>query len=202
MNIAKPKMRKLSILDFIAFLASIGMISWIITDFFGGMFIWSITYPFIIVPIVLLFTFSLIETTISLVRIRTQTSKVKIFSHGMVLISFLALSLYHSEIFKSEKLMTAVLSDDLNQLRLTLRKNGNAEIESMGMFGHTKTFHGKFRIDNDLILFSVKPYDSDFIPDTILIDRQQNALFIEKDARGNFQTEKIWLNHFEIEAKK
>ncbi len=98
--------------------------------------------------------------------------------------------------------MTAVLKDDLYHYRLILRKNGNVENQANGMFGFSQTFHGKYKIENDFIIFSEKPYDNDFIPDTLLIDKEQNALFIEKDSKGNFRTEKEWLNHFEIETSE
>lgn len=94
--------------------------------------------------------------------------------------------------------MTAILKDDLSHFRLILRKNGNAENQVNGMFGFSKTFHGKFKIENDLIIFSEKPYANDFIPDTLLIDKEQDALFMEKDSNGKFRTEKEWLNHFKI----
>ena len=79
------------------------------------------------------------------------------------------------------------------------RENGNVENKESGVFGFSQTHHGKYKIEKDLIIFSERPYDTDFIPDTLLIDTNQNALFKEKDSKGNFRTEKEWLNHFKIE---
>ncbi|MBU2557267.1 MAG: hypothetical protein KJ578_05735 [Bacteroidetes bacterium] len=192
----------LSAYDIIAIISAAGLLSWIITDFFGGMIIWLLSYSLIIIPITLLYIFSITETIASIVRKGKQTSKIKLTAHGIVLFSILIFNLYRSEIFKSESIMSAVLKDDLYHHRLILRKNGNVENQTNGMFGFRETFHGKYKIESDLIIFSEKPYDNDFIPDTLLIDRKQGALFMEKDSIGNFRTNKEWLNHFEIEENK
>lgn len=143
--------------------------------------------------------FYFLYTFISLARTGKQTSKVKLSAHGIVIFAILAFNLYHSEIFKSATIMSAVLKDDLYHYRLILRENGNVENQANGPFGFSKTYKGKYKIENDLIIFSEKPYENSFIPDTLLIDKQQGALFMEKDAHGDFRTEKEWLNHFEIE---
>ena len=189
---------KISSYDIIAIISAVGLIGWIITDFFGGMIIWLLSYGLIIIPIILLYTFSIFDTIISLIRKGNRTSKIKLTAHGIVLLSIFVFNLYHSEVFKSKRIMTAILKDDLSHFRLILRKNGNAENQVNGMFGFSKTFHGKFKIENDLIIFSEKPYANDFIPDTLLIDKEQDALFMEKDSNGKFRTEKEWLNHFKI----
>lgn len=194
--------RKLSVYDIIAIISAVGLIGWIITDFFGGMILWALSYGVIIIPIFLLYILSITDTVVSLIRKGKQTSKIKLIAHGIVLFSIFAFNLYHSEVFKSERIMTAVLKDDLYHYRLILRKNGNVENQTNGMFGFSQTFHGKYKIENDLIIFSEKPYDNDFIPDTLLIDKEQDALFMGKDSYGKFQTEKEWLNHFEIEEIK
>ena len=195
----KNRKSKLSTYDIIAIISAVGLIGWIITDFYGGMVIWLLSYGLIIIPLILLYIFSFIDTSISLIRKGKQTSKTKLTAHGIVLFSILIFNLYHSEIFKSDRIMTAVLKDDLYHYRLILRKNGAVENQASGMFGFSQTFHGKYKIENDLIIFSEKPYDNDFIPDTLLIDKEQKALFMEQDSKGNFRTKKEWLNHFEIE---
>lgn len=193
---------KLSAYDIIAVISAIGLIGWIITDFFGGMIIWLLSYGLIIIPMISLYTFSVFDTLISLIRKGKQTTKIKLTAHGIVLLSIFAFNLYHSEIFKSERVMTAVLKDDLYHYRLILRKNGNVENQANGMFGFSQTFHGKYKIKDDFIIFSEKPFDNEFIPDTLLIDKEQDALFMEKDSNGNFRTKKVWLNHFEIEKSE
>jgi hypothetical protein len=68
-----------------------------------------------------------------------------------------------------------------------------------GAFGYNERFKGKYFMIGDTIIFKVKPYDNDFIPDTMLIDREQNAIFMERNDAGEFRRKKEWLNHFKIE---
>lgn len=193
---------KFSTYDIIAILSAVGLIGWLITDFFGGMIIWLFSYGLIIIPVILLYTFSVFDTIISLIRKGKRASKIKLTAHGIVLFSILVFNLYHSEVFKSKPIMTAILKDDLYYYRLVFRKDKTVENQINGFMGFSQTMYGKYNIENDLIIFDPKPYDNDFIPDTMLIDKKQNLLFIEKDKNGNFRTEKEWLNHFEIEEEK
>lgn len=197
--VTEKKHNKISGYNIVAIISAFGLIGWIITDFFGGMILWLFSYGLFIIPIILLYVFSFFDTLISLLRKGTGTSKTKLTAHGIVLLVILGFNLYHSELFKSKRIMTAVLNDDLFHYRLIFRENGNVENQENGVLGISGTYHGKYKIEKDLIIFSEKPYDNDFIPDTLLIDRNQNALFMEKDSKGNFRTEKEWLNHFEIE---
>jgi len=192
---------KFSAYDIIAIISSVGLIGWIITDFFGGMIIWLLSYGLIIIPIIILYTFSIFDTIISLIRKGYRTNKIKLTAHGIVLISIFVFNLYHSEVFKSEPIMTAVLKDDLYHYRLVFRKDKTVENQIIGFMGFSETMYGQYKIENDLIIFNPKPYDNDFIPDTMLIDKKQNVIFMEKDKNGNFRTEKEWLNYFEIEEE-
>ena len=195
----EKRKHKISTYDIIAIISAVGLIGWIVTDFYGGMILWLFSYGLVIIPIILLYSFSLVDTLISLIRKGKKTSKTKLIVHSIVLLTILSFNLYHSEIFKSKIKMTALLKDDLYHYRLIFRENGDVDNEANGAFGFSQTYHGKYKIENNLIIFSKKPYDNDFIPDTLLIDRNQNALFMEKDAEGKFRTKKEWLNHFEIE---
>ncbi|SFT86986.1 hypothetical protein SAMN04489724_2455 [Algoriphagus locisalis] len=197
--VAEEKQNRITGYDVVAIISGLGIVGWIITDFFGGMIIWMFSYGVIISSIVLLYVFSFLDTLISLFRKGKATSKVKLVAHGTVLLVILGFNLYHSELFKSKSIMIASLKDDLFYYRLIFRENGNVENQINGFFGFSETYHGKYKIEKDLIIFSEKPYDNDFIPDTLLIDKSQNALFMEKDSNGDFRTEKNWLNHFEIE---
>ena len=186
---------RITITDIIAIVSSIGLIVWIITDFYGGMIIWFLSYGVLILPIVLLYIFSLIETLISTFRKDKRKSRIKLTAHFLVLMTILSLNIYHSEILKSDIVMTAVLKDDLSLQKLTFRENGDVENKVSGMLGFTETYHGKYKVQGNLIIFSVKPYDNDFVPDTLLVNRNQKALFKEKDSNGNFIEKKEWLNH-------
>ncbi len=59
--------------DIIAINSGIGIIGWIITDFFGGMIIWMLSYDLIILPILLLYI-------ISLIRNGKRVSKTKLIN--------------------------------------------------------------------------------------------------------------------------
>ncbi len=95
--------------------------------------------------------------------------------------------------------MTARMDDDLFHYTLILRENGTCENEIRGYLGFSERHKGHYRFQGDTIIFSKIPYDTkNFIPDTILIDKEKNAIFIEQDTSGKFCREKKWLNHFEI----
>lgn len=102
------------------------------------------------------------------------------------------------ELFKSPAVVKAAMYDDLFSYHLTLRENGSCEGTVIGMLGFTEKFHGAYSMKGDTIIFSKIPYDNDFIPERILLDRDQNAIFIGKDENGDFSREKIWLNHFKL----
>ena len=100
-----------------------------------------------------------------------------------VLISVLVIigvtELFKSEIFKSKILLTADLKDDLSNINLILRKNHTFEIRSTTIFSE-KRFAGKYKIDNNKIIFLTRHYDSDFIPDTLTIYQKKLILKFNK----------------------
>ena len=103
------------------------------------------------------------------------------------------------DLFKSEKILTATLKDDQFYYTLVFRENGRCENQVSGIFGFQKVFQGKYKFQGDTIIFSKKPYDNDFIQDTLLIDRKEKAIYINKDKEGKFITKKEWLNYLEIQ---
>ncbi|HLV51877.1 MAG TPA: hypothetical protein VKY44_07980, partial [Flavobacterium sp.] len=102
------------------------------------------------------------------------------------------------DIFKSPRTLTATLRDDIFHYTLIFREDGIVENEINGIFGFRETIKGNYRIEGDTIIFSKIPYDNDFIPEQLLIDREQNAIFIIKNKDGNFIRKKEWLNYLEI----
>ena len=185
--------------DFIAILSAIGIIGWIVSGFFGGMILFLISSTLIIIPILLLYLVSAVDLLINIRNKGKSTSRIKLVSHGIIILSIIIFNLYNSELFKSEIILSAILKDDLFHYRLVLRENGVVENQINGFLGFEETHYGKYSIENEEIIFSIKPYVNDFIPDTLLLDRKQNAIFINKDSNGKFRIEKSWLNHFEIE---
>ena len=191
-------MNKKRIFDIIAIVSTLGILCWISTDFFGGMIIYLLSYGRIIIPIILLYILSFGNTLISFKYRRFRQNKIQIISHGIVILAIILLYLFQSDLLKSKRVLTATLKDDQFLYTLIFRKNGTCENDIVGMFGFEEVYHGKYEFHGDTIVFQKKPYDNDFIPDTLLIDKSEKAIFIEKDKMGNFYKTKEWLNHFEI----
>ena len=76
--------------------------------------------------------------------------------------------LLKSEFFKSQIVLEARLDDDLSGLSLLLRKNGDFEMESSSVF-YSETFSGKYKMKGNKIIFLDRPYDNDFVPDTVTV---------------------------------
>lgn len=190
--------KKFSGFELLSIFSSIGIIGCIIGCFLGGSTFFMLLYgPMFL--ILLVYIVSAIETLVSLLQKGMSISSVKLFSHGLVFITIILSSLYESETFKSDRIMTAVLKDDLFNYRLIFREDGTVENQINGVFAYYEIQFGKYTIQNDTIVFSINPYDNDFIPDTLLMDKKNNALFFNLDENGKFNTEKTWLNYFEIE---
>lgn len=190
---------KFSFFNVIAIVSSVGIVAWIITDFFGGMMLWLFSYWFVFLPIILLYIGSFFESAVTVIRDGKKRNEIKLYSHLSVIGVILLFNLYHSEVFKAKSILTATLKDDLYHYTLIFRENGKVENHASGIFGYTETFEGDYFIVGDTIIFTKKPYDNNFIPDTLLLDKSAKAIFIEKDEHEQFVTEKKWLNHFEID---
>lgn len=192
-------MNKKSTYDIIAIVSTIGILCWMTTDYFGGMVIYLFSYGIIIIPIIILYIVSFFDTFTSTIKRGVTQNKTKVIFHGLVLVTIFLTNIFQSDLFKSQRVLTATLKDDQFHYTLVFRKDGNCENEVSGIFGFQEIYHGKYKFYGDTIVFAKKPYDNDFIPDTLLINRKAKAIFIEKDKAGKFTTIKKWLNHFEIE---
>jgi len=182
-----------------AILSTLGIFCWIITDFFGGMILYLFTYGIFIVPLIVLYIISLGDTLLSTVKRGIKANKIKVIFHGALFFLIILFNLCHSDVFKSKRILTATLKDDLFYYTLIFRKNGTVENEINGFLGFQQTIKGSYLISGDTIIFTKVPYDNDFIPEKLLIDREQNAIFMYRDENGHFVQKKEWLNHFEIE---
>tara|TARA_R110000868_G_scaffold409158_2_gene694217 strand:+ start:80 stop:646 length:567 start_codon:yes stop_codon:yes gene_type:complete len=176
----------------------LGMIIWNITDYYGGMIIHLLQYWYIIIPILILYLWSLIKTIVHISKNGIKKNGIVVGIHLMFLVFFFSVKLIDSDIFKSNRVLTGTMKDDLAHYTLILRENGTCENNVSGLFGFEKKYNGKYIMSGDTIIFTKKPYDNNFIPDTVLLDRQQNAIFIYRNKEGVFSTEKQWLNHFEL----
>lgn len=189
--------KKVLILNIIAIVSALGIIAWIISDFAGGMILFLFAYPHLIISIIILYLFSAIQTVVSILK--KKASRINMISHSAVVVLIIIFNLYNSDLIKSERLITATLKDDLVLLTLVFRKDGSCENRVVGMFGFSKTYRGEYVMKGDTIIFKKKPHVNNFIPDTLLLVREDSAIYMEKDSTGNFITTKEWLNHFKIQ---
>jgi len=192
-------MNKQKAYNIIAVISTLGIIAWLVTDYFGGMFIYLLSYGLIIIPIIILYIVSFGDTFISLIKRGFKQNKIKVIFHGLVISTIILTNILQSDLLKSKRILTATFKDDQFYYTLVFRENGICENQVSGIFGFQEVFHGKYRFQGDTIIFSKKPYDNNFIPDTLLIDRKEKVIFINKDKEGDFSTTKEWLNYFEIQ---
>lgn len=197
--IFQKHLTRTNIKTLIAILSTFGMIGWILSDFRGGMVVHFLDHPVPILTIVVLYVFSLVETFVMLIRNGVRKNKIKAISHSLVISFIIFIAVFNSDIFRSKRVLTATLYDDLFHYTLVLRENGKCEINSIGMFFYTETHRGVYYLRGDTIVFKEVPYDNDFIPDTLLINQEQNLIFKDRDDSGAFIQEKQFLNHFKIE---
>lgn len=191
---------KLKIVEFVSLFSCIGILIWMTSYFYGGLFIWLISYWYIILPLCLIYFISLINLIIRLVRFGYNSNKINFYFHSTIILCIVLLNLSTSELFKSKIILSSTLKDDLFSYQLKLRENGNCDLYSYGFMGFEKTYFGKYKIINDTIIFSKIPYDKpNFIPNKILIDQKQKAIFIEKNSDGMFNKEKNYMNYFEFD---
>jgi len=192
-------MKRDRIFDIVAIISTMGMIMWLMTDFYGGMIIYLLSYGIFILPMIFLYLCSLLETLSSLIRTGFGSNKIKLLFHLSVIVFVIFLFIYHSEFIKSDKVLSAGMKDDLFYYTLIFRENGECEMDIIGMFGYQDNIKGNYYIKGDTIIFTKRPYDNDrFIPDTLLIDREEDAIFLYRDSLGYFDKKKQWLNYFNI----
>ena len=87
-----------------------------------------------------------------------------------------------SETFKSDKILYATLHDDRSAINLTLRKNKTFEVNVVSMFSE-QNFKGNYNLVDNKIVFLDKPYDNNFIPDTVTIYNDKIILGFDKESK-------------------
>jgi hypothetical protein len=80
----------------------------------------------------------------------------------------LLIETFSSELFKSKKVLRAVLMDDMFGVNLTLREDSTFQMIFTVIFSNT-TYKGKYKMLGNKIVFLDKPSQNGFIPDTVLI---------------------------------
>ncbi len=174
-------------------LSVVGMICWNLTDYFGGMIIYLLQYWIVIIPIVILYFITLIGTITKLLKTGINKNKFIFTTHLIFIFFLLTTALTESEIFKSKIVLNGTLKDDLFYYTLIFREDGTCENKVNGFLGFEDKYNGKYKMIEDTIIFIIKPYDNDFLPDTLYLNKKENAIFLNKNSK-----EKEWLNHFEL----
>ena len=191
-------MQKVSAFQLLTLLSVLGMIGWNITDNFGGMIIHLFQYWYIIIPILLLYVFTLFITLNKIAKNGIKSNKIIVGAHVVFILFIFSNYILESELFKSKRKYTGTLKDDLAHYTLIFRENGTCENHLNGFLGYEEKFNGQYLLKGHTIIFLIKPYDNDFLPDTLLLDIKQKAIFTQKNKFGKFITKKEWLNHFEL----
>ena len=192
-------MQKLRLFKIVTIFSVIGMLIWNITDYYGGMIIHLFQYWYLIIPTIIIYVLSFLITIYKVAKSGINSNKIIIGVHLFFIIFILTCNIIDSDFFKSKKVLTATLKDDLAHYTLILREDGTCENNLSGFLGYEEKFKGQYLLKGDTIIFKVKPYNNDFLPDTLLIDKTQKVIFTQKDKSGKFNTKKEWLNHFEIQ---
>jgi hypothetical protein len=101
----------------------------------------------------------------------------------IILIGIITLvELLRSDLFKSEKIIEATLSDDLSNIHMILRKDSSFQMISSTMFGENH-YKGNYKLIKDRIIFLDKPYENNFIPDTLRIINDKIILRFENTGK-------------------
>lgn len=179
-------------------LSIIGLSCWRISDYFGGMSLYFVLFWMLITPLAVLYTITLIATIFKIWKTGFKENKLIFRMHTAFIVFIMTVTLIDSELFKSKIILEGTLRDDLSNLTLILREDGTCENNVTGMLGFSEQHKGAYKMAGDTIIFTTIPYDNNFIPDTVLLNREQNAIIISRDENGEFSSEKGWLNHFEL----
>ena len=123
-----------------------------------------------------------------------KKNKIGILIGAIVLSTIFISEVLKSELFKSKKVLEAILIDDLSAIRLTLRENKTFEVVSSSVFTEEK-FFGSYEILNEKIIFKNKIYSNGFIPDTVSIIGDKIVIRFDDD--GNPITD--FATFFQIE---
>jgi len=193
------KGKSLIILSVISTLIVIG---WMITDLYSGMVIYLIMYSWIIIPMIIVYVITFLISLIKIMQLGIKPNRILFYTHTFGLLTIIGFNLYQSELLKSRILLDATLVDDLSSINLVLRENGQFETTTNGMFGFTEKISGKYKKNNDTIIFLDKPYSNDYIPDKVVVDRQDSAIYFKRNFNGEISRVKTFVNYFRIDRNE
>lgn len=99
-----------------------------------------------------------------------------------------------SDLLKGKIILKAHLHDDLSGLDLILRDDNTFEMISTTIFTEN-VFEGKYLKSENKIIFKDRPYDNDFIPDTLTISN--DTIYFRFDSNGKPMA--VFADYFLIE---
>ncbi len=179
-------------------MSCLGLALYILTTFNGGMIIYLFSHFTPIIILLLLYIISAIILIVNLLKTGIKANKPNLILHTTLWIYIGVIWSTQSEIFKSERILSATLRDDLYDYELVLRKNGKCETNCNGIFGFYQTIKGEYTLCGDTIKFIKLPYDTqNFITQKLLIVRDSNAVFMQT-YDGKYSTKKEFLAYFDI----
>lgn len=175
------------------------IISIIISSLFllGIVFRDNLYYKFWIISYLILLTISIGLILVIFLNIK-KDRKSLIISSLSLCIGLLVVLISETELFKSKIIFEAVLVDDLSSLTLRLRENNDFELIPLTFLGYSKPLTGEYQVQGNKIIFLDRPYDNDFIGDTVyIIDKK---LIIRFDSKGIPDTS--FANYFRIDKNE
>ena len=164
-----------------------------LATYFLSDYLFEKLWIFYLLPLVLFGLAFLIFFILTITQKNKSGILIGIFIIGTVFVA----ELFSSELFKSKKILEATLMDDLSAIHLTLREDHKFEVVSSTMFSE-QTFKGDYRLLDNKIIFKDRPYDNDFIPDTLTIIGDK--IICRFDKSGNAVTD--FATYFEIKRNE
>ncbi len=171
---------------------------WVSTEFYGGMVIYAFMYWWLIIPATFGLAITLIITVSRIFQNGLTPNKISAVIHGFGLTAISVIFLVNSELFKSKTLLEAILIDDLSAITIKLRADNTYDTRVDGVFGFVEHLSGDYHLEHDTIVFHQPPYSNDFIPNRIIIDQSDSALYFNELTNGEFDRTKSFVNYFEI----
>lgn len=83
-----------------AVVSTLGVIGWMITDFYGGMIIYLLMYSWVIFPMLIIYVVTAIVTLLKIITNGIRANKILCFIHGIGIFTIVLFGVYQSELFK------------------------------------------------------------------------------------------------------
>lgn len=146
-------MNKQQIYNILAIISTLGILAWMLTDYFGGMLIYLLSYGLIIIPIIILYIVSFGNTIVSLAKRGFNQNKIKVIFHGLVILSIILTNIFQSDLLKSKRILTATLKDDQFNYTLVFQKMGHVKMKFLEYSAFKRFFTENINCKVTLLFF-------------------------------------------------